>query len=261
MKTLCKQAEQYTKRMETEKALALRVPEEWDFREVRDEELAQAVEYEFMRENNTRRGAAVSWLESKVKRVSVREILLNGEDVPLSGTADKLHCGVAYFFPLFPIPWMAMEPESRMVDFAFGDTLPAVHVFTVPGASPVWMKYFESRGGMLLDVQWNRKTEDIIRDFGKWIRAEAKKRKRSSGKASYAPYHKLKQLSALRLHKAGLSYEKAQVFIKENASGNNPNDILPIYASQGSWHDAVNSAKQEADNLIFESPFEPVPRY
>jgi hypothetical protein len=94
--------------------------------------------------------------------------------------------------------------------------------------------------------------EELLRDIEPQLRREQRKRGRKlSGKASAAPWQKLKWLAALRLAKAGKSYEKARDHIREHQANSvirndavTPQEILPIYESSGAWSDAVNAARQ-----------------
>ena len=233
--------------MNTDKAHALTVPEEWDFRGIESAELKTAVLYEYMRENKAIRDCAVSWLDSKVGRVSFRETLLNGGEVPSSGFDFTWISQMMRDYPLFPLPWLAFEIEDRLDSCLCNYKPKAAQIIHIPSGSAFWstMTPYE---GLLLRIDWSRKTGDILKDLNTAVIIEAKKRKRLSGMGSSEPFHKLKKIAALRLHKAGLSYEKAQKFLKKNAPSANT-DILPVYASQGAWHNAVNDAKSEVMSL------------
>src|SRR5215467_12075710 len=110
-------ASRYAKEMRNPK-LALSRPEEWNYLEVTELELSDAIRYEARRKNPAFRQKACLWLDSKFKGgLTVREfILLKPEEefdalwnpCPIGGAGKML-----ISFPLFPLPWLAYEPEDR----------------------------------------------------------------------------------------------------------------------------------------------------
>jgi hypothetical protein len=260
---LDRQARAYARRMRTDKSLALEVPEEWDFRAITQAELPIAIEYEYMRENTAFREGVTAWLETKIKGKSVRSLILTKEDYyPF----EHAHCSLdvmgrwlAQDFPLFPSPWLAYERADLKAYCAgraqWTSTNKSVFVCPAHGVNPGFLLTSADKNQwhlLRLDLP-GRTTKDILRDFGSWLRKEAKKHKRLSGKASAEPWQKLKWLSARRLANAGLKYPSNENpgvngFISQRmkaAPGNYENDVLPLYASSGAWYDALSMAEAE----------------
>jgi hypothetical protein len=258
----------YAARLNTDKKIVLDHPEEWDFRGVSEAALPFAIEYEYFRENTAKREAACAWLESKVNGKTVRSLLLANSKkirVDMFGAIDDSRCPLddegqwfAGQYPLFPLPWQAMEAEDHEA-FSKAESkwraIPPIHALDGDGwPDRVWNPR-GSFGSHLLQVDLSTaKTKDILATFEKWLRAESKKHKRQSGKASALPWQKLKWLSARRLAGAGLTYiavdspKGVNEFIKrhrERAKVNSYCDVLPVYGTSGGWYDALKMAERE----------------
>jgi hypothetical protein len=255
--SLDKFALKYTQRMNREKDLALKVPEEWDFRAVTDEELPLITQYEYLREDRAFRNTATKWLESKIRGKSVRRLLLEGDETLFDEldlcSRDFQVWAYVSMHPLFPCPWMAFEREDAE-GFARANSYTPAPLTILPMARMHCPGRFISDHSYLLSVEVEKhSTKDILRCFEKWLRKEAGKHKRLSGKASAMPWQKLKWLSARRLANAGLKYPSnsnpgVNGFIRQRvrvAPGSNAADVLPLYSSSGAWYDALKMANQE----------------
>src|SRR5262249_22166722 len=99
---------------------------------------------------------------------------------------------------------------------------------------------------------------EIVSWFDQWARQEAKRKKTTTvkrGVASMPPYHRLKQLSALRLSKS-LTYEKAMDFISQqipelDLEGNSPElRVIPYYGEPTHWYRALKEARAEVVSAV-----------
>lgn len=120
---------------------------------------------------------------------------------------------------------------------------------------------FSKRGGSVktwgyhLMMDFNAtNNEKLVNQFALWLTREAKKHRTKNlrGKASSPSWHRLKQLAAKRLADGGLNFTRAQDLVREiqqKDTVNGYNDVLPCYASQGAWSDAVKAANLFLDDM------------
>jgi hypothetical protein len=264
--SLDRQARAYAKRMRTENGLALTVPEEWDFRTITEAELPIAIKYEYLRESAAECEAVTAWLETKVKRSTIRGELLRGVaftnplfDLEYPPAAPEVSF-LGKLYPLFPVPWLMWDRPSRMacskgMSRFLADIRPPVVLRKLSEMKPgeCVERAADSRCYFLSMDLDKHTAKDILRAFEAQLRKEAKKHKKQSGKASGAPWQKLKWLAARRLANAGLKYPSdantgVNGFIQQHlkaAPGRNSADVLPQYASSGAWYDALAMAKAE----------------
>jgi hypothetical protein len=197
-------------------------PDEWDFRKVVETELEVAIEYEYNRENAALKEILLDWLKSR--RNGINAISPDGRLAP----------------------WLAFGSDERAAIAGELSWKPRA-IYISNNASSLAHKFATGRSYShhFVSVDFKRKTAEIVSDFEKWVRNEAKKSRRLSGKASAPQWQKLKWLAAHRLHKAGLKYELSQAFVRDhrNKSRCESPDVLPVYASPGAWHDAITGAK------------------
>lgn len=257
-KQLAASASQYAKRMQRDTKLALTIPEEWDFRAISDAELESAIRYEYRREDASFLKAACDWLDSKVNGKTVRELLLNGDDksVEKSCPFDLIASIFLGDYPLFPLPWLAFEHDDRIAIAELNSNFRSHAVTVIPFNHRRQLRALKPGCGLhFLCVDFTRaKIKDMIVDFEKWARHEAKKHKRKTGMASAPQWHQLKELAAFRLARAGLefgAYESgpAYDFVRnaQKIPSGIPHLVLPNYKAPSAWH----SAKANARKRIF----------
>lgn len=242
-------------------------PEEWDFREITETELATAIDYEFARENKPFRSRAAAWLDSKINGRSVRTQLLDG--VGLEKLCRKEYsaqpCDLQLLiereflsqFPLFPLPWLALHPNERR-EYCNGlPILPSVRLLPMSHSDSQRFVGAMLRNPKLLHGYW------LTINFGRvgskaalmkelkrevdllWMQSA----KNAQGKASSLPFRKLKQLAALRLSAAGLNLKGAKDAISNRLAAKqmiSEGDVIPSYGSPGAWHGAVSAAQKLA---------------
>ncbi len=252
---------------------------EWDFRNVSDSALEKATLYEYARTSNTLRNSIQECLQTKIKGWLVVEHILSafktskpfGDSFPngvLKNIYDKMLFAtknnlalvelIVRLRPDFPAPWTVYqinfkaEPNRQRVRLR-----PASWIFEIlkewairEGREEITLQDLELHRQVYqndfhcLDISWNGATvEQIVRDFEKSLRAEARKHPemKKPGKAGQRPYAPLAWLAAYRINKAGVTYDAAQM--KLEREGINERHT-PRYSDKSAWSDAVKKASQ-----------------
>lgn len=232
--------------------------EEWDFRQVPDEALADCVLWEYARESDVLRPAIEEWLATEIEGKTVREHYRDGRirEFWLGGVRhsrltmgevemmDPDRFGDWRLFELlllrddFPAPWLAnpittKEPTGERV------------MVEQPDGRPL-------RYGYHLYVAWRGATvEEVVASFEKWAREEGQKhrrRMRKPGTPGHLPVDPLKGLVALRFKKAGFTYESAYAALVSYPEKRKKRR-LPIYSDAPGWSKAVSNAKRHLRTL------------
>jgi hypothetical protein len=199
-------------------------------------------------------------------------------------TGDNVEL-VFFLSHLFPVPFLKLIDIDSIVAAAKtfmplrGRKSPAFARLTHNGAFLSWWPYGEGRWNepeyvrrmnsqgvnkyqVVIDRRHSK--ERIKREACKWIDSlDAKGVKKfpvKKGKAAAIPWHELKELSAYRMSKLGLSWSQAQKFIKDYISKHplkHDTDVLPIYSSSG-WSTALSNVEARIAKL-FPRPGPPNP--
>lgn len=243
-------------------------PSEWDFRGVTEEELEIAIPYELARSNAKARRMLERWLDRKINGQPVRHWLAVDYDLlklPLEvalaieeSKPPTEATEIVIVVSPFPAPWMSFsESDRRAVAEYYGQFEPWILSIN-PMDSRIARLAVEgmTRSGLsrgyLLQVDFDKPVAEIASEFEKWLRSEAKNRRKTpiKGGASTPRFHALKQLAAYRLSETGLRYEAAQELVANVARSSrkrDPADVLPRYGSRGAWHKAVEAARAQID--------------
>lgn len=89
--------------------------------------------------------------------------------------------------------------------------------------------------------------KDIVGDFEKWLRQEIKQHPdnysamKGKGRKGQLPIPPLAWLAAYRMHKAGVTFDDAQILLEKE---NNHYGHLPKYSEKSGWSDAIKKARQ-----------------
>lgn len=166
--------------------------------------------------------------------------------------------------PDFPSPWITNGVKvrgERNTEFSRVRCYPLEHTFNCLAqrdGGKIGLKQIleiESRiakkwGDYKLQVDWfadgeGSTIQEVVRDFEKWLRAEVKKKKLKTrtgrnAQAEQAAYP-LKCLAALRLRRAGFTYDAAANALQ---SLENANWIIPYFKNAPSWTKAIQFAKK-----------------
>jgi len=97
-----------------------------------------------------------------------------------------------------------------------------------------------------LMINWQRATvKEIIKDFAKWLSKEAKNHPelKPRGKRGQVSPEPLTWLAALRISKAGFSYEQARPLLAPT------NDLSPNYRDKTGWSRAIKKAEKLLQDL------------
>jgi hypothetical protein len=179
-------------------------------------------------------------LDSKKGGVTMRDTIFMGNPGELWNGKYRILC----LCPNFPAPFLSYTPQERVLKGKLWSRRePAISVADKPQS-----------GCFFLNVDFTQGKELIKQDFENWLNAEFQYREmtqpETTRKKDNPPWHKLRQLSALRLHNAGLSYKKAQDFLRRNVKGNDFNQVLPKYANgvngnknEKVWHGAIHNVR------------------
>lgn len=210
--------------------------EEWDFRSVTAGECRVACHWEYARQ--TGRAAAMN---------------KNGHNYCPSNYRQAAR-------ELFPRAWEVLTKEQREKVVASFQPVPVIQVRNLRE----FFKRMPKQGANqnVLQSLWRHSyviipefrvygVEVVIREFEKWARKEAKQHPQSRrAQAAELPFDTLKWLAVERLDKArieaGVTIEKAREGVDAYRKTNNqcdPNDVFPIYASDGAWLKARNNAQ------------------
>lgn len=227
--------------------------EEWDFRQVPVEAVADCVLWEYSRQSDVVRPAIKEWMESKVSGETVVQHLCDGAvtrscfiggatpahrevyEEGLRVTKDFRLLQLIEYRKDFPAPWLR-KPPKYAVDHN-GNLVRPRRVTVIEGRRKLM------NGDLVLQVDWTEATaEEIISEFRCWVRTEAKKHAdemRQRGKPGQLPFDPLKWLAALRLKNAGFTYEAAYTALEGCSDGGN---VIPIYSEPGGWSRAIRNA-------------------
>lgn len=288
------------------KAKLLKIPDpvEWDFRGVQPEALADAALYEYARASDKIREVVCRASDTKCNGQTLRKRMIallkkgdksaihQAEIMAAGGFAEAgLPITLWHHFnsrPDFPEPWLARPLEfrrnprysliriarrSNAPGPANGWPPPSIGFAEYPGAGS-WMPF-------AFDIEWPGATiEKIATDFKRWLAKEAKrhpemKQRGQAGQLQLAP---LKDLAALRLHNAGLSFMQVQAMLdcylkprdttarnmaldagidlesipRQSASRNvfNAEEMLPLYQNPPAFSAALKRAKARLKALV-----------
>jgi hypothetical protein len=247
----------YAAKMESVKDLPLRHAEEWDFRSITEAELQYATEYEYVRESAPLRCAIVKFLQRKLQGTPVRIHLLEGRELEYGGPVGQT-TELADANPLFPLPWLAMVREDciELADSLRSFNRNPIRILEID--KPIGRHLHSMPDGYWLRIRFGKPIEEIVQNFENWLRKEARKHQPAPrGKAARRKDEKLRWLAALRLHKAGLSWERAQKHIQTHLKREpiNPTlDVIPNFASSGGWSGALQSAREELSRIEAQYP-------
>lgn len=259
----------------------LAAPEEWDFREISPREVQCAVHYEYARTCPWLVRAIATWHGTKMpawtvtqfgreryelkwdpkKTVRIGEALQTplasipdevwlriGDAIP-SRVAATPFAGLALFVPQFPKPWLCLPPAIRSA--LCGASLQSVQ--------PAFECPTEKKDGSLFPysvfhfhIDWTASETAIKTSFARWLRdlypTRARRIPKPTGKKATLPYAKLKWLSALRMHRAGLNYTAANKLTAKHQAVRrvgDPHDVLPKYSAAGAYGKAVTDAEHQ----------------
>lgn len=239
---------------------------EWDFTAIEENELPFCIAWEYARNAPTTYTAVKQWQTKKttdgktvmdwVKNVSKLEpfklpdSMILAEIHSMWPVVKPLRLTLVEFGHLFPKPWIS-TPRTK------GALRPSSSLKAIPSkALPIMLQHFPEKilkdDGYFIRVDFKHsKLETIISELERWARREARKfdRPRIKGKASEPPYAKLKRLAAWRFNKDNVRWKDAHETIsnhrkKLQSQGIAILDVLPFYAKQSGWIDAVS----ECDN-------------
>lgn len=218
------------KYLKKDKPLAER-PEEWDFRLVKEEQLAHALEYEYARSTV----AAGGTRPTLTFPADICAAIDEGRARPwtvLSDSERKCLCASFYWRrPVIDIsPWKPPGPNG--LDFS--------------KPSSVEFRYF------IMRVDWEGASDhEVEKAFHDWLKEArpqgTKSKKGVGGKGSVPPWDWLRQLAAWRLQSAQYNHGRAKELVRDLqkiATGINPNDVLPDYSESGTRVNAVRNAHE-----------------
>lgn len=259
----------------------LATPEEWDFRGISAREVQCAVHYEFARTCPWMIRAIAKWHRTGIpawtvtqfggesyavnwnpkKTVPIGEVL----HMPLASIPDEVWTGVcdglqrrvlrtpfgrlAPYVPQFPKPWLCLPPaiRSALCGAALQTSQPAFECPTEKqdgGLFPYSVFRFH--------IDWTASETAIKTSFARWLGelypARARRILKPTGKKAALPYAKLKWLSVLRMHRAGLNFTAATQLITNHQAVRrvgDPHDVLPRYNAAGAYGKAVTDAQAQ----------------
>ena len=191
-----------------------------------------------------------------------KEIYLSAPELGISGL--EIGSIIMQARPDFPSPWITDGVKirgERDTEFSRVRCYPLEHTFNCLAqrdGGKIGLKKIleiESRiakqwGDYKLQIDWFADGElsniqDVVRDFEKWLRGEVKRTKPKmragrNAQAEQAAYP-LKCLAALRLRRAGFTYDAAANALQ---SLDNANWIIPYFKNPPSWTKAIQFAKK-----------------
>jgi hypothetical protein len=249
-------------------------PIEWDFRKVQQPELEIATLYEYARTSDKIREATWKWLNTMLDGKPLGLQILNGLktgkrfgvgfDLEVSGREAmqslELYNLITENRPDFPTPWLIngkspvtitknpnyrrvrVEPIEKTADRVKKlCAMRKAHGGKLGEAD--WFKEVYAENFMM-SIRWHGFTvKEITADFEKWLRGEAKNHPemKQRGRAGQMPVAPLKWLAAYRLHKAGVTFEAAQIRLEMEKDSYG---YLPRYSEKSGWSDAIKNAKR-----------------
>jgi len=252
-------------------------PDEWDFRRIPEPELGFAIAWEYARTSPSKCKEIEDYLARQVHGKPVRYWIGHPPDgrlarpryaieLDLGSPAGLETIGVIMSFPPstrvlqlliffcgdeFPNPWLRVEsrPRPREVVDLSRPAAELLDLYTLARLPPIGLYPLGDRVAVLLD-RWQTRSrihqavDRILDEDASEMGHDAPKLR---GKASAPKYHLLKHLAAYRLAEAGVGYKVAWACLpkyrkEKPVSGG---DVLPIYASQSGWDDAIKEARSE----------------
>lgn len=244
---------------------------EWDFSMIQKTELTRAYHYELVRSCEPLACKLDGLLSLIVGEKSVREHLLSsgGRENPYRGPYPSISMmELVRRYPFFPTPWSRMDKrwrEQRVLTesvplFNFMDFVMQPYSREHPVSLQLGKDYAHQIVCLRRDSTCPKKL--LMRRFGQWIdtvRNEGKGPKRGRGSPAL-PIHKLKALSALRLHKAGYTHEMAIQMLQEESlfrgvdwecpdSFGKLRSIWPYFEAPPEWSKAITASKEMIDEM------------
>lgn len=247
-------------------------PEEWDFRNVKKDELRAAFEYEIFRSATKVQDAWMRWLATEVEKFDltedgevvwdeygwkwpVAEMLetigwkvpidaLNAMDVPCWYTIPCIMQGCLMR------PWLTLneQTKARLKPYLPGYFKPKPITFVRDNP-------FRPPEETIIEIciDWdNFERKQIVQAFDRWVKEKNHKAKRTlRGRKSSPPYAKLRQLAAYRLRANGLQFKELRWFIEAHIKATSPAGkgyILPDYSSMSAWDRAADQAAKAIES-------------
>lgn len=275
-------------------------PVGWDFRGVQPEALADAALYEYARTTGSIREAARRWLDTHKAGTTIRVLLTEASRTKNQKACEAAMRGewraaskafrnarlldiVTLIRPDFPAPWLANAPGvAPLPGFSRIQVVPLANVICRQRDDlTVSALNLFHRDAFLVSIRWEHANQkEIVADFEKWLHREAKNHAdelRPRGQAGQLQLAPLKDLAALRLSNAGLTFPQVksaldcyldpknpqkrrdalgagvdprmipQPLPDTNATGKGAS--LPIYRNKSGFSDAIARAKRKLKEL------------
>ncbi len=185
----------------------------------------------------------------------------------LLGTVpEPLQHGVAtmiiYEAPDFPTPWLKLDPNSRKrLRSRWQRSCQKSEAFTVFDPTEPVALYREDPANenaiFEVAINWKKRETEILDSFRRWLsEAYNVHGKNLKKKAAHSDaYNRLRWLSAWRLHRSGLQFQKAQQALRRQVH-RRPSTIvnhdLPL-VPKGTWDNSLTKARHFCD-FLFPSP-------
>jgi len=256
---------------------------EWDFDKVPSDQYAEATLYEYARESEPLSKSICAWLqtpcEGETRAEKLFQALKKGDenahqDIVWSDFFGGLEAArqngnlfrIITLCPHFPRPFLfcgrSVMKITRPLDRDRPAGKPPFSRVRIDPISEIAKRITQAKRpeGMTemdymqrstafkhgLMINWRQGTvKAIIRDFAKWVSKEAKKHPelKSRGKRGQVSAAPLIWLSALRISKAGIPYEKAKPLLAPT------NKLSPYYSDKTGWSRAIKKAEKLLQDL------------
>lgn len=224
---------------------------------------------------NSRLTDAFDLRPPELKRRPTGTLLIEKGGVKLEGEFDKgdfdlrpisRFCKLLRHLPFFPKPWQEIRASlrvkaiKRLADrhiVASGRPIPPLSIYGEDDWA-FWWEEFQppapSFDGYILNIDWeNYDRKAIVREFERWLSAEAEKRLKDRRKEAHkvpSPDQRLKYLCAFRLRQAGLVFADVQKRLRAFPRDADTLAVLPLHARPDHFSRDARAAEAYAAELF-----------
>lgn len=250
----------------------------WDFTAVRLNFLGSSLLYEYTASSGRIISALESWFQSCLfdpvtndqTDVTVRAFINTGlcplneaqrdllvNQSPFSSAFVPTFCAVAPGL-LTGVPWQRLSiKQKRQLQrlYFWVWRIHPLEICSIGKCLPA-LKFGQQtlRGScsqLTIDIDWDYGDNEIVAAFENQLKTLRPKRSEfTHGRSAQEPWVRLKELSAFRLHREGVSFESFKTAMATKGTHpDDPNSVLPTYSSERAWFKAIARAESWIQHL------------